>query len=210
VLAHRSGDGEVDYYSSVTRDLRERRAFEAQLVHQALHDALTDLPNRVLFADRLAQALSRAGRFAGSLAVLLLDLDHFKGVNDRHGHLTGDAVLRAAAERIASITRSSDCLARWGGEEFAILAPGMDQEAATLLAERARTALADHPVEIEGTAIELTLSVGVAVAGPGAQTPDRLLDAADEALYEAKRAGRNCVRVFRGTGAVDVPSGVEA
>ena len=132
----------------------------------------------------------------GPAAVLLLDLDHFKTVNDRHGHSTGDAVLRAAAERIDSVTRATDCLARWGGEEFAVLAPGLDREGATLLAERARTALAEQPVSVYQATIDLTLSVGVAVLGPDCRTADSLLDAADEALYEAKRSGRNCVRVF--------------
>ena len=151
--------------------------------------------------------LGRAGApGGGSAAVLLLDLDHFKSVNDRYGHRTGDSVLQAAAARIASITRTADCLARWGGEEFAILAPGIGRDGAIRLAERARAALADQPVQVDDASIELTLSVGVAVAGSEAQTPDQLVDAADEALYEAKRAGRNCIRVFQRKGAVDVPS----
>jgi diguanylate cyclase (GGDEF)-like protein len=194
---------------AVTLERVEQTNHELELAHAAADrlsriDPLTDLFNRRHLGELLSAELARPG--TGSPAVLLLDLDHFKGINDLYGHLTGDAVLRAAAERIDSITRGSDCLARWGGEEFAILAPATDGEAATVLAERARTALADEPVEVEGVAIDLTLSVGVAVAGPGAHTPDGLLDAADEALYEAKRAGRNCVRVFRGESAVDVPS----
>ena len=167
-------------------------------------DPLTGLFNRRHFSELLLSEQARSG--SGTAAVLLLDLDHFKSVNDRYGHLAGDAVLQAAAERIASITRATDCLARWGGEEFAILASGIGREDAILLAERARAALADGPVEVDDLAIELTLSVGVAVVGSETQTPDRLVDAADEALYEAKRAGRNCVRVFQHTGATVVPS----
>ena len=167
-------------------------------------DPLTGLFNRRHFSELLLSEQARTG--TGTAAVLLLDLDHFKSVNDRYGHLAGDAVLQAAAERIASITRATDCLARWGGEEFAILASGIGREEAILLAERARAALADGPVEVDDLAIELTLSVGVAVVGSETQTPDQLVDAADEALYEAKRAGRNCVRVFQHTGATVVPS----
>ena len=163
-------------------------------------DPLTDIFNRRHFAEVLAAELAR--RPTGSAAVLMLDLDHFKSVNDRHGHFTGDTVLRAAAERIASITRGSDCLARWGGEEFALLAPGLDHEGALQLAERARMALAERPVELDGVAIDLTLSVGVAVVGPNMHTADRLLDAADEALYAAKRDGRNRVRAFEPSAAV--------
>jgi diguanylate cyclase (GGDEF)-like protein len=167
-------------------------------------DPLTGIYNRRHLGELLSAERALAG--SGSASVLLLDLDHFKSVNDRHGHLTGDAVLVAAADRIASVTRSGDCLARWGGEEFAILAPGIDREGAVRLAERARVALAEHPVQVDGESIELTLSVGVAVVGPETQTPDRLIDAADEALYDAKRAGRNCVRVFDGKGALDASS----
>jgi diguanylate cyclase (GGDEF)-like protein len=128
--------------------------------------------------------------------VLLLDLDHFKPVNDEYGHLIGDAVLKASAERIGSVLRGSDTLARWGGEEFAVLAPATDGEGAAQLAARAREALAEQPVRVDGIAIELTTSIGVSIASDGLSTPDALVDAADRALYEAKRAGRNCVRVY--------------
>ncbi len=193
----------------LARDRSEQLAVSLRRVEQTNHelerahadadrlsrvDPLTGVYNRRHFSERLLAEL--AGRH-GSTAVLLFDLDHFKSVNDRFGHLTGDAVLRAAADRIDSVVRGSDCLARWGGEEFAVLAPGTDREGAILLAERARSALAEQPVEVDGAVIELTVSAGVAVLGPDSQSHDLLLDAADEALYEAKRAGRNCVRVFQ-------------
>jgi diguanylate cyclase (GGDEF)-like protein len=167
-------------------------------------DPVTGIFNRRHFGELLSAELALPG--SERAAVLLLDLDHFKSVNDRYGHLTGDTVLRAAAARIASVTRGGDCLARWGGEEFAILAPGIDRDDAIRLAERARAALAEQPVQVDGVSIELTLSVGVAVVGSETQTPDRLVDAADEALYDAKRAGRNCVRLFQRTGAIDTPA----
>jgi diguanylate cyclase (GGDEF)-like protein len=176
----------------------------AQADHLSRVDPLTGIFNRRHLGELLSAELALPE--SGSAAVLLLDLDHFKSVNDRYGHLTGDAILLAAAARIASITRTDDCLARWGGEEFAILAPGIDREDAIRLAERARAALADQPVAVDGVSIELTLSVGVAIVGSETHTPDRLVDAADEALYEAKRAGRNCVRVFQGKGAIEVPA----
>jgi diguanylate cyclase (GGDEF)-like protein len=184
---------------AVTLKRVERTNQELELAHAEADrlsrvDPLTGIFNRRHFGQVLSAELTLNA--SGPAAVLLLDLDHFKSVNDRHGHSTGDAVLRAAAERIDSITRGSDCLARWGGEEFAVLAPGLDREGAIQLAERARNALTAEPVSVEDASIELTLSVGVAVLGPDTHTADSLLDAADEALYDAKRAGRNCVRVF--------------
>jgi diguanylate cyclase (GGDEF)-like protein len=139
--------------------------------------------------------------------VLLLDLDHFKRVNDEHGHLMGDAVLQAVTDRIASVLREEDCLARWGGEEFAVLAPDIDRDGAVALAERAREALAAAPVQAGEASIKLTLSVGAAIAGDGRRTPDALVHAADQALYEAKGAGRNCVRVWDADAA---PSAISA
>jgi diguanylate cyclase (GGDEF)-like protein len=129
-------------------------------------------------------------------AVLLLDLDHFKRVNDVHGHLMGDAVLQTVADRIASVLRQDDCLARWGGEEFAVLASDIDRDGVIALAERARGVVAERPIEVGEISIALTLSVGAALATDGMATPDSVVDAADRALYDAKAAGRNCIRVW--------------
>src|SRR6476646_9844981 len=108
----------------------------------------------------------------------------------------GYAALQTVSDRIASVVREADCLARWGGEEFAVLAPEIDRNGAEALAERAREALAERPIQVGGISIKLTLSVGAAVADHGLATPDSLVDAADRALYGAKHAGRNCVRVW--------------
>jgi diguanylate cyclase (GGDEF)-like protein len=124
-----------------------------------------------------------------------MDLDHFKRVNDEHGHLMGDAVLQTVTDRIASMLRSEDCLARWGGEEFAVLAPDINRDGVLALAERAREALAEEPIQVGEVSLDLTLSVGAALATAGQRTPDALVHAADQALYEAKGAGRNCVRI---------------
>jgi diguanylate cyclase (GGDEF)-like protein len=177
------------------RDVALRLAQEAQAEAERLSrvDALTGIFNRRHFGEVLAAELDRPQRAAP--AVLLIDLDDFKAINDEHGHLTGDAFLVAAAERIALVLRHGDCLARWGGEEFAILAPATSEEGARELSERVRRVVAEERVEAAGVAIELTTSVGAAVASPGADTPETLVEAADRALYEAKRAGRNCVRV---------------
>jgi diguanylate cyclase (GGDEF)-like protein len=163
-------------------------------------DAVTSVFNRRHFSELLAGELARARRGGQPPAVLLMDLDNFKRINDQHGHLAGDAALREAADRLASILRGSDCLARWGGEEFAILAPATDRDGAARLAERAREVMAERPFEVEdGAALELTTSVGVAVDG-ALGTPEALVNAADEALYGAKRAGRNRVSVHTAEG----------
>jgi diguanylate cyclase (GGDEF)-like protein len=129
-------------------------------------------------------------------AVLLLDVDHFKRINDEHGHLTGDVILQAVAARIGSTVRSTECLARWGGEEFAILASDMNDESTQELAERARRAVSDDPVVVDGVPLSLRVSIGAALSGDGLDSPDEILDAADQALYEAKRTGRDRVRLY--------------
>jgi diguanylate cyclase (GGDEF)-like protein len=155
-------------------------------------DALTEVFNRRHFSEVLRSELS--GETV--VALLLLDIDHFKQINDRHGHLTGDVILRAVAARIGSVLRESDCLARWGGEEFAILATAMDGDAMLALAERVRRALSEDPVVVDGMPFQLRVSIGAVLAGAGLETPDALVNAADQALYDAKRAGRDRVRVY--------------
>jgi diguanylate cyclase (GGDEF)-like protein len=156
-------------------------------------DELTGIFNRREFTEALSNEL--AGAQSASAAVLLLDIDHFKQINDEHGHLIGDVILRAVAARVGAVVRLGDCLARWGGEEFAILALNMDDEGMFELAERARRAVGDDPIVVDGLSFELHVSVGAALSGARPTTVDALVGAADEALYEAKRAGRDCVRV---------------
>jgi diguanylate cyclase (GGDEF)-like protein len=185
------------------RDLERARAEAERLSRE---DPVTGIFNRRHFGEVLARELSDPEN-GGIPAVLLLDLDHFKHVNDGHGHLMGDAVLQTVTDRIASVLRSEDCLARWGGEEFAVLAPDIDLDGVAALAERAREALAEEPIRVGDVSIDLTLSVGAALATGDRRTPDALVHAADQALYQAKHAGRNCVRVWD-TGAQ--PSGLTA
>ena len=173
---------------------RELEQTHAEAERLSREDPVTGIFNRRHFGEVLARELSDERR--GTAAVLLLDLDHFKRVNDEHGHLMGDAVLQTVSDRIASVLREEDCLARWGGEEFAVLAPAIDRDGVLALAERAREALAERPVRVGDLSIELTLSAGAALATEGLRTPDALVHAADQALYAAKDAGRNCVRVW--------------
>jgi diguanylate cyclase (GGDEF)-like protein len=160
---------------------------------QALLDGLTGLANRRQSEQALSAELHRAERLGGPLALVLADLDSFKGVNDRHGHPAGDTVLREFAQVLRATVREIDTAGRWGGEEFFVLLPGTSAEGGARLADRLRKALASRPILApDGTAIRVTASFGVAVAPP-AVSADELVAAADAALYEAKRGGKNRV-----------------
>jgi diguanylate cyclase (GGDEF)-like protein len=173
---------------------------------QALVDPLTGLANRRLAEGALETELARAGRFDEPLALLMTDLDDFKQINDRWGHPFGDEVLREFAAVLTESIREIDLAGRWGGEEFAVVLPGTDLEGGAALAERIRTHLRTRLVEApDGTAVDITASFGVA-AYPGLQGKDELVGAADAALYEAKRAGKD--RVARAEALGDSPTAV--
>jgi diguanylate cyclase (GGDEF)-like protein len=160
-----------------------------RLRHEALHDALTGLPNRALLTRRLSEAAAAAAAGEAGAAVLLLDLNGFKQVNDTLGHAYGDQLLRTSASRLVEAAGPHALVARLGGDEFAVLAPGLDREAATALAARVEAALRE-PVTIEGTVVEVGGSVGVALAPEHGADPSGLLRAADAAMYVAKRSSR--------------------
>jgi diguanylate cyclase (GGDEF)-like protein len=164
----------------------------AELADASRRDPLTGLPNRRAFEEDLAREAARAARAGAAVAVVVLDVDRFKAVNDAHGHAAGDAVLRAVAARAAGAIRAGDLLARVGGEEFALLLPGADLARAAEAAERIRAALAAAPVEAEGRALSVTASFGCAALAPG-EPPGAAVARADARLYEAKRDGRNRV-----------------
>ncbi|MEO6104080.1 MAG: sensor domain-containing diguanylate cyclase, partial [Pseudoxanthomonas sp.] len=171
----------------------ERKRMHARLEHIALYDQLTNLPNRDLLHDRLRTALSRARREHGHLALLYLDLDNFKQVNDNHGHAAGDALLQEVARRLQGCTRESDTVARLGGDEFVVLIEGLRESAhARLIAEKVRRALA-APVLVGGQAVHTPPSVGVAVYPLHGDNEQSLLRHADAAMYRAKRKGGNQV-----------------
>jgi diguanylate cyclase (GGDEF)-like protein len=155
--------------------------------HEAFHDPLTGLANRTLLADRLGQALARSGR-GGTTAVLVVDLDGFKHVNDTHGHAAGDAVLAAVAARLAAAVRPADTVARVGGDEFVVLCQDLGEAAARVLAARIE-AVVGAPHTVAGVEHVLAASIGIAQVADVATTPERLLAAADEAAYRAKAQG---------------------
>ena len=181
-----AGPGRPAGWVAVCDDITTDRAAAVELAHQATHDPLTELPNRVLLEDRLGQAVARSRRHANPLAVLFLDLDRFKAVNDRYGHLAGDDVLREVGRRIRRVVRSDDTAARLGGDEFVVVAEGLDRDAARMVADRVMGAIG-APLRLEADDLELRASIGVAWTGRAELGPDALLEAADRAMYDAKR-----------------------
>jgi diguanylate cyclase (GGDEF)-like protein len=168
-----------------------------ELARQAFHDSLTELPNRALFADRLDHALARTNRREESVAVLFLDLDEFKLVNDSFGHEAGDQLLMAVAQRLQSCLRPEDTVARLGGDEFTILLEDInDARYATLVAERVAESLGT-PFVLQGQQVSVTTSIGIAVSTGREQKPSELLRNADLAMYQAKDNGRGRYEVFR-------------
>ena len=157
---------------------------------QATHDALTGLLNRQGILERLDTEMARAGRERKPVGIVMADLDHFKKINDAHGHLAGDAVLREAASRMRSAVRAYDHIGRYGGEEFLVVLPGCGEQGALQQAERLRVCVSESPIATPGAPFQATLSLGVACMEPG-QNQTGLLQAADEALYRAKRNGRD-------------------
>jgi diguanylate cyclase (GGDEF)-like protein/PAS domain S-box-containing protein len=178
------------------RDIGERLRLEEQLTRQAFHDGLTGLANRALFRDRLDQALARSERSRDALAVLLIDLDSFKQVNDSLGHDAGDDLLQQLAERFAAMVRPSDTLARLGGDEFALLLEGVTKAQAVAVAGRLLEQAAE-PVRIAGRELALSASIGVVVHPGGSGDSAELIRHADVAMYAAKETGPGRLEVFR-------------
>lgn len=180
--------GEVECIVSVVRDRAERKEYETALALAALTDELTGLPNRRLFTDAMHEAINKGQ----SGCVAIIDLDHFKQVNDRHGHAAGDAVLKSFARVARQGLRSSDTLARIGGEEFALLLPGAPMEVAERICARLGASLAQTITEFGGAQITVTTSIGLARLG---RDPDAALALADQALYKAKKQGRDRLEI---------------
>jgi two-component system cell cycle response regulator len=168
--------------------------FQRQMSESALRDGLTKTFNKRYFTERIDSEFQHAVRHGTPLSLLFLDIDHFKKINDVHGHPAGDAVLVALATLVAGALRNEDIFARYGGEEFAIISRGADLEDSKALAERLRRAVEEHAFSFDGQPIPVTISVGVArVPREGVTTPAEFIALADETMYTAKRGGRNRV-----------------
>jgi len=184
------------YLVTQVEDIGERRASGEALAHQAVHDPLTGLPNRLHFVERLSRELARAEQRHERIAVLFLDLDRFKVVNDSLGHSAGDRLLVAVADRLSATMGPTDVVARFGGDEFTILCQNVtSEETAELVAERVAEAIARPVALIEGE-VFVTASVGIALSGTTTDTPETLLRNADAAMYRAKDLGRDRAELF--------------
>lgn len=175
------------------RDVTEIKQTEAELRDLAWYDPLTGVMNRSHFFDRADEELMRAARYRRPLAILRMDLDHFKQINDDHGHAAGDQVLLAVCERWRNSLRSMDLLARLGGEEFIVLMPETNLDGATVAANRLRMLVAEPAIDLKGQDIRCTVSIGVSVVREEDRSIDDALHRADNALYRAKDDGRNRV-----------------
>lgn len=180
----------------VVRDITTTYRQERQINHMALHDALTDLPNRVLLEDRLAMAITRAARTGQRVALGFIDLDHFKQVNDNFGHKTGDHMLKEVAHRLQTALRGTDTLSRWGGDEFVVLCPELTNLKDAIDITRKLSLLAHENITIDNTNFPFTFSAGFAVYPDDAENGEMLLAQADRAMFYAKAQGRNNIQFF--------------
>ncbi len=184
--------GELTHFLAVQQDISEKRRLEEEIHHLAYHDILTDLPNRMLFQDRVQQEIARAKRSKAQFAVLFIDLDGFKAVNDTRGHATGDLLLQAIAARLRSCVREGDTVARLGGDEFTILLRDITPGAALQRVLHKIVQCVSQSCELGEYSASVTASIGVSLYPDDASGVEKLLIHADEAMYQAKRAGKNC------------------
>ncbi|HEY5994947.1 MAG TPA: EAL domain-containing protein [Gallionellaceae bacterium] len=192
----KDAQGAITHYVSVFADISERKAVERRITHMAQHDFLTGLPNRMLLLDRMGQALSHARRVGSKVAVMFLDLDKFKHINDMLGHVIGDKLLQEVAGRISRISRSGDTVCRLGGDEFVLMLTELEKaEGASGIAEKLLEAVAGRIV-IDGHEVEITTSIGIALFPDDGKEGNELLQQADAAMYHAKQNGRNNYHFF--------------
>jgi diguanylate cyclase (GGDEF)-like protein len=192
----RDGQGGPLYIVGQAQDISARKELEARLTHQAFHDSLTGLPNRALLHDRIEHALERSRRNGETIAVMFMDLDGFKSVNDSWGHATGDQLLIAIGQRLRGWVRAGDTVARLGGDEFTILLEDIHTlEEATQIADRIIAGL-ETPIALDGRSLRVHASLGIAFNRPAEIPPDDLLRNADVALYRAKHAGGSQYTIY--------------
>ncbi|MFC3883850.1 diguanylate cyclase domain-containing protein [Bacillus songklensis] len=192
-------EGDFKHFLVVSREITERKMYEEKLTHMAYHDALTGLPNRRLFKERLKQSIKEAERYRRKMAVMYMDMDmdNFKDINDTLGHDVGDELLEQFSKRIQSCLRESDTFARQGGDEFTILLPNIQGEEEDLqIAERILTSL-QEPWNLGEYSFQTTSSIGIAFYPKDGITKNELMKYADIALYEAKKNGRNNFKTYK-------------
>ena len=195
--------GRIIEFQSVARDITERVRAEEQLAYMATHDTVTGLPNRAMFNERLTLELAHAHRNQQKPAVMLLDLDHFKDVNDTLGHSVGDQLLQAVGERLTSLLRKSDTVARMGGDEFMLILPEIAREEdAAKIAHKILGAFRE-PFVFDGDELHITTSIGIALYPDDGEDADTLMKNADIAMYRAKEQGRNNYQRYSGKGGRD-------
>ncbi|MEW6119603.1 MAG: EAL domain-containing protein [Pseudomonadota bacterium] len=197
LLAFDDARGRQGNLRGVLRDITQTYEHEQQITHMALHDALTQLPNRVLLEDRFKVALRLASRHQHRVGVCFIDIDHFKVINDTLGHKAGDRLLVAFARRLAAQLRGGDTLARWGGDEFVLLLPDMDSESSIRQVTAKVVAAMQQPLELDGTDIRVTFSMGAAVFPVDGDNMETLFSHADQAMFHAKTQGRNQACYFQ-------------
>lgn len=192
----RQKDGEISGFSLISRDIRERKLTERNLIHQARHDTLTGLPNWRLLRETLEQTISASAASGSSVGLFFIDIDGFKTINDTLGHAAGDQLLRIVAERLGACARKADMLSRVGGDEFVLMVSGLhNRHSARLVATKLVDCL-HAPFMAAGTEVFLAASIGVSLFPEDAEDPDSLLRNADAAMHEAKRGGKNQVQFF--------------
>ncbi|MDP1526812.1 MAG: diguanylate cyclase [Rhodocyclaceae bacterium] len=189
-------EGNILNYVAIFSDITKIKQNEERLRHLAHFDALTSLPNRFLFQNHVELALAQAVRNNRQFAIMFLDLDHFKAVNDSLGHRAGDLVLTGVAERLSACLRAGDTLSRFGGDEFNALLPDLDNKAAAVSVAKKFVEVLSHPFQIEGKEFHITTSIGIAIYPQDGLNLDQLTRAADAAMYQAKAQGRNAYQFY--------------
>lgn len=197
LLAHRSPQGQVTCMRGILRDVTASYLEQTRITQMALHDPLTQLPNRILLHDHLQQAIVRAQRNGTKVALGFIDLDHFKQINDTLGHQAGDTVLLTLSRRLHEVLREMDTLSRWGGDEFVALLPDAHQEGDVRMVASRLMEAGRQPIQVDGQEILPTLSIGFAVFPDDAENAETLMAIADHTMFHAKRNGRNNVRFYR-------------
>jgi diguanylate cyclase len=193
--------GNVDHICVVVVDITDVAIYKkmhqealSSLAEASHRDGLTGIYNRRFLEESIAKEFNRSRRYGGTMSLVMLDIDHFKQINDTHGHLAGDEVLRTTAKRLDALVRRSDTLGRYGGEEFGVLLPETTLDGALIFAERIRQSVEEATVTHGENTIQVTISIGIAQYHGDMTRYEELIKEADDALYQAKNAGRNCVR----------------